>query len=64
MKISAKPIASRSSTEPVRIADRTPSGIPIASQMITAPTVRKIVAGSRLRISGSTSVLFWNENPK
>ena len=50
--------------EPVLTAERMPIGMPIESHRITAPTVRKIVVGSRSRISGSTSVLFVYENPK
>ncbi len=64
MKISAMPIARRSIHEPVLMAERIPIGIPMHSHSSTAPAVRKIVAGSRSRISGSTSALFVKENPK
>ena len=59
MKISATVISRRSRPLPVLTAETTPIGIPIDSHRMTAPTVRKIVFGSRLRISGSTSVWFW-----
>jgi hypothetical protein len=61
MKTSATLIVTRSSREPVLIAEIMPIGIPTASQMTTAPPVRKIVAGMRLRICGSTAWLDWNE---
>ena len=47
-------IIERSSTERRRIAETIPVGIPIRSQITTAPSVRKIVAGSRSKISSRT----------
>jgi hypothetical protein len=42
-------------------AEIMPIGMPIDSQMITAPPVRKIVAGMRLRICGRTAWFDWYE---
>ena len=47
----------RSSTVPRLIAEMMPTGMPIAIQMIAAPTVSDSVAGSRSRIRPSTGAL-------
>jgi hypothetical protein len=52
-------MVTRSSSEPERTAEIIPIGMATASHRTTAPSVRKIVAGRRSRICGSTSALFW-----
>ena len=59
--MSAMPMVARSSSEPVLTAEIMPIGMPMASHRTTAPLVRKIVAGRRSRICGSTAWLDWNE---
>ena len=61
MPTSEPPIAARSSRERGFTAEMTPTGIPIASQIRTAPIVSESVAGSREKICDRTETLFWYE---
>jgi hypothetical protein len=54
----------RSQKEPRRTAETMPMNTPLVNQMIAAPTTRKIVLGSREKMSDLTDVLLRKLWPK
>jgi hypothetical protein len=59
MATSAPPMAARSIQVPRLMAEMIPTGIPISSHTMAAPSASAPVAGSRSKICDLTETLFW-----